>query len=174
MEKKTYWVTVRAPIFKELGYFLKAVNAPSMERATEIVARYCDYHNKRRGLSGDRAFCVVSSVMSYSIKILYNPDSASPDLLAKLFNKLGKVKSVYAISAYCMYKVNAPDNSVQALFLLDGIDTAYEDVTLKQVFAEAIEPYKASGVFINYTIEAYPYDTSNGMKVKNFTSFKYA
>ena len=73
-----------------------------------------------------------------------------------------------------MYKVNAPDNSVQALFLLDGIDTAYEDVTLKQVFAEAIEPYKASGVFINYTIEAYPYDTSNGMKVKNFTSFKYA
>ena len=43
MEKKTYWVAVQTPVSKELGYWVKAVNAPSMERAKEIVARYCDY-----------------------------------------------------------------------------------------------------------------------------------
>nr|DAQ20452.1 MAG TPA: hypothetical protein [Caudoviricetes sp.] len=166
MEKKTYWVPVQAPVFKKLGYFLKAANAPSMERAREIVARYCDYHNKRRGFSGDKIFRVVPTPTSYAIKILYNPDSNSLDLLNELFDKLGKIKSAYATFAHYRYKVNVLDNSTQALFFLDG------DVTLKEMFAEVIEPYKTSGVFIDYIIETCPYDASNGMKVKNFLSFK--
>ena len=39
MEKKTYWVAVQTPVSEAVGYYLKAVNAPSMERAQEIVAR---------------------------------------------------------------------------------------------------------------------------------------
>lgn len=172
MEKKTYWVSVEAPIFKELGYFLKAVNASSMERAKEIVAGYCDYHNKRRGLSGDRIFRVVPTPTSYAIKILYNPGSVAAGLLLGLFDKLGEIKSVHAISGYYKYKVF--DDSTQALFFLDGIDTVYEDVTLKEVFAKVLEPYKTEGIFIDYSIETYPYNPSDSLKVKNFINFKYA
>ena len=155
MEKKTYWVAVQIPTSKELEYYLKAVNAPSKERAKEIVAGYCDYHNKRCNLSGDR--------------ILYNLDSVPAGLLLELFDKLGEVKSVHVLSSYYKYKVF--DESTQALFLLDGIDTVYGDVTLKEMFTKVLESYKTEGVIIDYSIESYPYNPSDGIKVKSFTTF---
>lgn len=163
MEKKTYWVAVQIPTSK---YYLKAVNAPSKERAKEIVAGYCDYHNKRCNLSGDRIFRVVPTPTSYAIKILYNLDSVPAGLLLELFDKLGEVKSVHVLSSYYKYKVF--DESTQALFLLDGIDTVYGDVTLKEMFTKVLESYKTEGVIIDYSIESYPYD---GIKVKSFTTF---
>lgn len=168
MEKKTYWVAVQAPLFKELGYYLKAVKAPSMERAKEIVARYCDYHNKRRGFSGDEIFRVVPTPTSYAIKILYNHNSTSFDVLNELFCKLGEIKSAYAVTAHLRYKVF--EDNTQALFFLDGDDTAHGDVTLKEVFAKALEPYKTGGVIIDYSIGTYPFNPSRGMKVENLTT----
>lgn len=170
MEKKTYWVAVQTPISEVVGYYLKAVNAPSMERAKEIVARYCDYHNKRCGFSGDRIFRVVSTPTSYAIKILYIPNSTSLYLLNELFDKLGKIKSVYAPTAYFRHKVT--EDNTQALFLLDGDDTAHGDVTLKEMFAKVLEPHKTEGILIDYSIETYSYKPSNGKKVKNFMTFK--
>ena len=170
MEKKTYWVAVQTPVSKELGYWVKAVNAPSMERAKEIVARYCDYHNKRCGFSGDRIFRVVPAPTSYAIKILYNPDSTSLYLLNALFDKLGKIKSVYAATAYFRHKVS--EDNTQALFSLDGDDASHGDVTLKEVFAKVLEPFKTNGILIDYNIGTYSYKPSNGKKVKNFTTFK--
>lgn len=126
---------------------------------------------KRRGLSGDRIFRVVPTPTSYAIKILY-PDSTPLGLLDNLSWKLGKFKSVHVISAYYKYKVF--DDSTQALLFLDGIDTVYGDITLKEMFAKALEPYKTDGTFVDYSIGTYPYDLSHGIKVKNLINFKYA
>ena len=172
MEKKTYWVTIQTPASKELWYFAKRVNAPSMERAKKIVAGYCDYHNKRYGLSGDRIFCVVPTPTSYAIRILYKSDSVTVGLLNALFDKLCKIKSVYAPTAYFRYKVT--EDNTQALFFLDGIDTAYGDVSLKEVVAKVLEPYKAGGIFIDYSIETYPYEFPEHRKLKNLKMFKRA
>lgn len=170
MEKKTYWVAVQTPVSEAVGYYLKAVNAPSMERAKEIVARYCDYHNKRCGFSGDRIFRVVPTPTSYAIKILYKSDSVTVGLLLGLSDKLDKIKSVHVTSS--CYKYEASDDSVQALFSLDGIDTAYGDVSLKEVFAKVLEPYKARGIFIGYSIETYPYEFPEHRKLKSLKMFK--
>ena len=173
MEKKTYWVAVQTPVSETVGYYQKAVNAPSMERAKEIVARYCDYHNKRCGFSGDKILRVVPTSTSYAIKILYNPDSTSFYLLNALFDKLGRIKSVYAPTACFRYKVT--EDNTQALFLLDGDDTSHGDVTLKEVFAEVLEPFKTNKALIDYSIEAYSYNPSfGGAKIKNFMMFKRA
>lgn len=172
MEKKTYWVAVQTPASKALWYFAKRVNAPSMERAKKIVAGYCDYHNKRHGLSGDGIFRVVTTPTSYAIKILYKSDSVSVGLLLELSDKLDKIKSVHVTSS--CYKYEASDDSVQALFSLDGIDTAYGDVSLKEVFAKVLEPYKAGGIFIDYSIETYPYEFPEHRKLKNLKMFKRA
>lgn len=172
MKKKTYWVTIQTPESKELWYFAKRVCAPSMERAEKIVAGYCDYHNKRHGLSGDRIFRVVPTPTSYAIKIMYKSDSVTVGLLLGLSDKLNEIKSAHVVSS--CYKYKAFDDSVQALFFLDGIDTAYGDVSLKEVFAKVLEPYKAGGIFIDYSIETYPYELPEHRKLKNLKTFKRA
>lgn len=164
MEKKTYWVAVQAPVFKGLGYFLKSVRASSMERAKKIVAGYCNYHNKRHGFSGDEIFRVVSTPISYGIKIWYNPNSTSVDLIYELFDRLANIELAHATTGFSEYKTS--DDSTQALLLLDG------EIALKEEFVKVLEPCKADGLFIDYAIKTFPYDASCGTRLKSFTAFK--
>ena len=76
-------------------------------------------------------------------------------------------------TAYFRYKVT--EDNTQALFLLDGDDTSHGDVTLKEVFAEVLEPFKTNKALIDYSIETYSYNpSSGGAKIKNFMIFKRA